>query len=87
VFRSVAPWAGVVFDSTNMTLEGTQESGGKSASFTNEVAANDFLGVVGVDTHLWGPIFARSQVSFNDEDVSVMGKLVYQIDICDLWRQ
>ena len=82
-FRSVAPWAGVAFNSTNLTLKGTQESGATTASFKNEIAANDFLGQVGVDTHLWGPIFARSQVTFNDEDVSVMAKLVYQFDICD----
>ncbi len=83
VFRSVAPWAGVAFNSTNLTLKSTQQT----ASLNVGVAANDFRGVVGVDTHLWGPIFARSQVSFNDEDYSVMAKLVYQIDFCDLWHQ
>jgi hypothetical protein len=40
-----------------------------------------------VDTHLWGPVFARTQVSFNDEDTSVMAKLVYQIDFCDFWHR
>jgi len=82
-FRSVAPFAGVAFNSTNLTLKGTQESGPTTASFKNEIAANDFLGEVGVDTHVWGPVFARSEVTFNDEDVSVMAKLVYQFDICD----
>ena len=85
VFRSVAPWAGVAFDSTNLTLKGTLPGStpAGNSSFRNEIASNDFLGQVGVDTHLWGPIFARSGVTFNDENVSVMAKLVYQFDICD----
>jgi uncharacterized protein YhjY with autotransporter beta-barrel domain len=53
-FRSVAPFAGVAFNSTNLTLRGTQESGPTTASFKNEIAANDFLGEVGVDTHVLG---------------------------------
>ena len=69
----------------NLTLKGTLPGSTPTgnSSFRNEIASNDFLGQVGVDTHLWGPIFARSGVTFNDENVSVMAKLVYQFDICD----
>jgi hypothetical protein len=80
--RSIAPWAGVAFDSTNLSLTGWQMFSGQKSSFETQVASNDVRGIVGADTHVWGPIFERTQVSFNDRDVSVGAKLVYQFNPC-----
>src|SRR5258708_5384181 len=87
VFRSVAPWGGVAFDSTNLTFKGTQEAGSVlttgTASFRNEIASNDFLGQVGVDTHLWGPVFARTEFRFNHEHTSVLPNFIYHSTYSD----
>jgi hypothetical protein len=83
---SVAPWAGVEFDSTNVKLTGNENAPGQSSSYKNEVVANDFNGVAGLDARLCGQLFGRAQVSFNDTDYAVMAKLVYQFDLSNLWK-
>ena len=83
---SVAPWAGVEFDSTNVKLTGSQNTPGQSSSYKNEVVANDFKGIAGLDARLCGQLFGRAQVSFNDTDYAVMAKLVYQFDLGNLLK-
>ena len=83
---SIAPWAGVEFDSTNVKLTGNENTRGQSFSFKNEDAANDVKGIAGLDARLCGRLFGRAQVSFNDTDYAVMAKLVYQFDLSNLWK-
>ena len=83
---SIAPWAGVEFDSTNVKLTGNVNTPGQSFSYKNEVAANDVKGIAGLDARLCGQLFGRAQVSFNDTDYAVMAKLVYQFDLSKLWK-
>jgi hypothetical protein len=86
VARSLAPWEGVEFDSTNVKLTGSGAVRGQSVGFKYEGNTNDFKGIFGADSHLWGPVFGRAQVSFNDTNYAVMAKLVYQFDLCGWWR-
>jgi hypothetical protein len=83
---SVAPWAGVEFDSTNVQLTGSDNTLGQSSSYKNEVVANDFKGIAGLDARLCGQLFGRTQVSFNDTDYAVMAKLIYQFDLSNLLK-
>jgi hypothetical protein len=83
---SIAPWAGVEFDSTNVKLTGSETTQVQSFTYKNEVVANDFNGIAGLDTRLCGQLYGRAQVSFNDTDYAVMAKLVYQFDLGDLWK-
>ena len=84
---SVAPWAGVEFDSTNVKLSGRVDTPSQSFSYENEVVANDFKGIAGLDARLCGQLFGRAQVSFNDTDYAVMAKLIYQFDLGDLLKR
>jgi hypothetical protein len=81
---SVAPWAGVEFDSTNVKLTGRVETPSQLFSYKNEVVANDFNGIAGLDASLCSHLFGRAQVSFNDTDYAVMAELVFQFDLRDL---
>ena len=88
---SVSPWAGVEFDSTNVKLIGSESftsllGQALSVGIKNEVTANDFKGIAGLDARFCGQLFGRAQVSFNDTDYAVMAKLVYQFDLSDLWK-
>ena len=81
---SVAPWAGVEFDSTNVKLSGRVDTPSQTFFYKNEVVANDFKGIAGLDARLCGQLFGRAQVSFNDTDYAVMAKLIYQFNLSDL---
>jgi len=88
---SIAPWAGVGFDSTNVKLIGSGSfrsllGEALSVGIKNEVTANDFEGIAGLDVRFFGPLFGRAQVSFNDTDYAVMARLVYQFDLSGLWK-
>jgi hypothetical protein len=34
-------------------------------------------GIAGADFHIWGPLLARAQATFNDSNVSVLFKIIY----------
>jgi hypothetical protein len=83
VVRSIAPWAGLGFDSTNLTLKTSGMSGGTPFGSETDIASNDVRGMFGLDSHLAGPVWSRMQASFNDRDFAFTAKLVYQFDVCD----
>jgi hypothetical protein len=42
-----------------------------------ELEQDELLGVLGVDARIWGPVFVRAEVAFNDETVSAFIKLIW----------
>jgi hypothetical protein len=50
-----------------------------TAKFTRDTVE----GIAGVDAHISGPLFARTETTFNGSDVSVMFKLIYGIGFVD----
>jgi hypothetical protein len=82
--RSVAPWVGLQYDSTDVTLDGRivttapRFPGASSTTeFRNEFETESVQGMVGADVHFFDRLFGRFMVVFDDCNVGVQTKLVY----------
>jgi hypothetical protein len=90
--QRVSPYAGVRWFWSEIDLDTTSTltaANGATAVVRTELELeqDEVLGLVGVDARVWGPLFGRAEVAFNDEDVAVLVKLIWTLGFVQSgWR-
>jgi hypothetical protein len=88
----LAPYVGVRWHRSDLDLDTTSNLTAPSGASVTvrtklELEQDEWLGLVGVDTRVWGPLFGRAEVAFNDEDVAVLVKLIWTLGfVGSSWR-